>query len=56
MDRDYSMKPRMEHYACMVDLLGRAGSLNQALEFVMQMPEKPNSDVWAALLVLVDCM
>ncbi|KAK4440026.1 Pentatricopeptide repeat-containing protein, mitochondrial [Sesamum alatum] len=50
MDRDYSMKPRMEHYACMVDLLGRAGSLNQALEFVTQMPEKPNSDVWAALL------
>ncbi|XP_022848001.1 pentatricopeptide repeat-containing protein At1g28690, mitochondrial-like [Olea europaea var. sylvestris] len=50
MYRDYSVKPRMEHYACMVDLLGRAGSLNQALEFVMQMPEKPNSDVWAALL------
>ncbi|KAI3456181.1 hypothetical protein Pfo_012844 [Paulownia fortunei] len=50
MDRAYSMKPRMEHYACMVDLLGRAGSLNQAFEFVMQMPEKPNSDVWAALL------
>ncbi|KAL6562080.1 Pentatricopeptide repeat-containing protein, mitochondrial [Orobanche gracilis] len=50
MDRVYSMKPRMEHYACMVDLLGRAGRLNQAFEFVMQMPEKPNSDVWAALL------
>ncbi|WOG89769.1 hypothetical protein DCAR_0209008 [Daucus carota subsp. sativus] len=46
----YSMKPRMEHYACMVDLLGRAGSLNQALEFIMDMPETPNSDVWAALL------
>ncbi|KAL3820363.1 hypothetical protein ACJIZ3_006268 [Penstemon smallii] len=50
MERDYSMKPRMEHYACIVDMLGRAGSLNQALEFVMQMPERPNSDVWAALL------
>ncbi|KAL7135389.1 hypothetical protein ABFS83_11G092000 [Erythranthe nasuta] len=50
MDRVYSMKPRMEHYACMVDLLGRAGSLNQALQFVMQMSERPNSDVWAALL------
>lgn len=50
MERDYSMKPKMEHYACMVDLLGRAGSLNQAWEFVMGMPEKPNSDVWAALL------
>ncbi|XP_009353223.2 pentatricopeptide repeat-containing protein At1g28690, mitochondrial-like [Pyrus x bretschneideri] len=50
MDRDYSLKPRMEHYACMVDLLGRAGSLRQAWEFAMEMPEKPNSDVWAALL------
>ncbi|CAL5409947.1 unnamed protein product [Camellia sinensis] len=50
MERDYSTKPKIEHYACMVDLLGRAGSLNQAWEFVMAMPEKPNSDVWAALL------
>ncbi|XP_028064318.1 pentatricopeptide repeat-containing protein At1g28690, mitochondrial-like [Camellia sinensis] len=50
MEREYLMKPKMEHYACMVDLLGRAGSLYQAWEFVMAMPEKPNSDVWAALL------
>ncbi|BFG27895.1 hypothetical protein CerSpe_141690 [Prunus speciosa] len=50
MDRDYSLKPKMEHYACMVDLLGRAGSLHQAWELAMGMPEKPNSDVWAALL------
>ncbi|XP_021749308.1 pentatricopeptide repeat-containing protein At1g28690, mitochondrial-like [Chenopodium quinoa] len=50
MERDYSLKPRMEHYACMVDLLGRSGNVEQAWEFVMRMPEKPNSDVWAALL------
>ncbi|XP_022994383.1 pentatricopeptide repeat-containing protein At1g28690, mitochondrial [Cucurbita maxima] len=50
MERDYSLKPKLEHYACMVDLLGRAGSLHQAWEFIMQMPEPPNSDVWAALL------
>ncbi|GKV36818.1 hypothetical protein SLEP1_g44909 [Rubroshorea leprosula] len=50
MEKDYSVKPNMEHYACMVDLLGRAGSLHQAWEFVMGMPKKPNSDVWAALL------
>lgn len=50
MERDYSLKPGMEHYACIVDLLGRAGRLNQAWEFVKAMPEKPNSDVWAALL------
>lgn len=50
MERDYFLKPKMEHYACVVDLLGRAGCLQQAWEFVVAMPEKPNSDVWAALL------
>ena len=30
MSRYYNIKPRMEHYACMVDLLGRAGCLNEA--------------------------
>jgi len=50
MENEYLVKPGMEHHACMVDLLGRAGRLNQALEFVMRMPERPNSDVWSALL------
>ncbi|PIA34430.1 hypothetical protein AQUCO_03800211v1 [Aquilegia coerulea] len=50
MEKDHMLKPRMEHYACMVDLLGRSGSLNEALEFIKGMSEKPNSDVWAALL------
>ncbi|KAJ0233708.1 Pentatricopeptide repeat-containing protein [Hirschfeldia incana] len=50
MQRDYCMRPKMEHYACMVDLMGRAGDLSRALEFVRAMPERPNSDVWAALL------
>ncbi|KAK9714585.1 hypothetical protein RND81_06G105700 [Saponaria officinalis] len=50
MEREYYLKPLMEHYACVVDLLGRFGRLQQAWDFVMKMPEKPNSDVWAALL------
>lgn len=50
MKNEYSLKPGMEHYACMVDLLGRAGRLHEAWDFVMRMPERPNSDVWAALL------
>ncbi|KAK7306570.1 hypothetical protein VNO77_44519 [Canavalia gladiata] len=50
MENEYQIKPGMEHYACMVDLLGRAGRLNQAWVFVMRIPERPNSDVWAALL------
>ncbi|VYS47444.1 unnamed protein product [Arabidopsis thaliana] len=50
MQRDYSMKPKMEHYACIVDLMGRAGDLNKAFEFARAMPERPDSDIWAALL------
>jgi pentatricopeptide repeat protein len=50
MENEYKLKPGMEHYACMVDLLGRAGRLDQAWEFVTRMPQRPNSDVWAALL------
>ncbi|XP_010478246.1 PREDICTED: pentatricopeptide repeat-containing protein At1g28690, mitochondrial isoform X2 [Camelina sativa] len=50
MQKDYFLKPKMEHYACMVDLMGRAGELTKAFEFVRTMPERHNSDVWAALL------
>ncbi|EPS61752.1 hypothetical protein M569_13038, partial [Genlisea aurea] len=50
MERDHGVKPKMEHYACMIDLFGRAGCLERALEFVANMPEVPNADVWSALL------
>ncbi|CAL4922838.1 unnamed protein product [Urochloa decumbens] len=50
MESEYLLRPRMEHYACMVDLLGRFGSVRQAYEFVRGIPARPNSDVWAALL------
>lgn len=40
----------MEHYACVVDLLGRAGYLNEAHIFVNSMPIKPGSSVYRALL------
>ncbi|RVX21290.1 putative pentatricopeptide repeat-containing protein [Vitis vinifera] len=33
---------RMEHYACMVDLLGRTGQLNEAYDFVEKLPCKPS--------------
>ncbi|XP_066315398.1 pentatricopeptide repeat-containing protein At1g28690, mitochondrial-like [Miscanthus floridulus] len=50
MESEYLLRPRMEHYACMADLLGRFGSLRQAYDFVRGIPVRPNSDVWAALL------
>ena len=50
MKRDYRVEPRLEHYGCMVDLLGRAGKLEEAENFVLKMPVKPNAPVWGALL------
>jgi pentatricopeptide repeat protein len=50
LTKEYSVKPVAEHYACMVDLLGRAGRLNEAFEFVQGMQIQPNAGVWGALL------
>ena len=50
MHQDYDIKPHVEHYACMVDLLGRAGYLYQAHNLINQMPMEPKASVWGALL------
>ena len=50
MTMEYKIVPEIEHYGCMVDLLSRAGQLNEALEFIRTMPIEPNSVVWGALL------
>lgn len=50
MKVDYAMIPSPEHYACMVDLLGRAGYLDEAWDFIETMPEEPDAGVWGALL------
>ncbi|GMI72698.1 hypothetical protein like AT1G10330 [Hibiscus trionum] len=46
----YGIVPIMEHYGCMVDLLGRAGLLTQATELVNTMPFQPDASVLGALL------
>ncbi|KAG9446645.1 hypothetical protein H6P81_012773 [Aristolochia fimbriata] len=50
MSRDYGLEPMELHYACIVDLLGRAGRLYEAEEFIENMPIEPDSVVFAALL------
>eukprot|EP01018_Ginkgo_biloba_P003630 Gb_16328 [translate_table: standard] len=50
MSRDYFITPNMKHYACMVDLLGRAGHLDEAQDFIKKMPLEPDEGVWGALL------
>eukprot|EP01018_Ginkgo_biloba_P033672 Gb_37465 [translate_table: standard] len=50
MTQNYCITPHMEHYACMVNLLGRIGHLHEAQDFIAKMPFKPDACVWGALL------
>jgi pentatricopeptide repeat protein len=50
MKNEFGIEPMLEHYGCMVDVLGRAGLLLEAFEFVEEMPLKPNSVIWRTLL------
>eukprot|EP01018_Ginkgo_biloba_P011676 Gb_36231 [translate_table: standard] len=50
MDREYGMLTREEHYACIVDLLGRAGHLDEAQDFISKMPFEPGPLVWWIML------
>lgn len=50
MIKEYSIVPGVEQCASMVDLLGRAGCLKEAYEFIERMPVEPDVSVWGALL------
>ncbi|CAL9747657.1 unnamed protein product [Musa acuminata subsp. burmannicoides] len=50
MSSEYGVQPRIEHYGCMVDLLGRAGLIEKAYHFIKSMPIEPNAVVWRTLL------
>ncbi|PRQ60484.1 putative DYW domain-containing protein [Rosa chinensis] len=46
----FGIEPQLEHYGCIVDLYGRAGRLDEALNFINNMPMKPHAGAWGALL------
>ncbi|XP_045809140.1 putative pentatricopeptide repeat-containing protein At3g11460, mitochondrial [Trifolium pratense] len=50
MQRKYGLQPGPEHYSCLVDLLGRAGRLKEAMYLIDSMKVKPDGAVWGALL------
>ncbi|OVA17395.1 Pentatricopeptide repeat [Macleaya cordata] len=50
MYRDYGIEPCIEHYTCMVWLLGRSGRLHEAVKFIEEIPFEPSVMVWRALL------
>ncbi|CAH9090702.1 unnamed protein product [Cuscuta epithymum] len=50
MTRIYGVEPSVQHYTCMVDLLGHRGRLDEAYGLITQMKVVPDSGVWGALL------
>ncbi|KAK8937431.1 Pentatricopeptide repeat-containing protein [Platanthera zijinensis] len=53
MKEVYMIEPKIEHYGCLVDLLGRAGLLDEAEKMMEKIPDKRNADVlplWGAFL------
>ncbi|OVA12533.1 Pentatricopeptide repeat [Macleaya cordata] len=50
MQSEHKIEPKLEHYACMVDMLGRAGHLDHAASLVEEMPDEPDAGIWGSLL------
>ncbi|KAK4411161.1 Pentatricopeptide repeat-containing protein, chloroplastic [Sesamum angolense] len=50
MKEEYSLEPSMDHYGAVVDLLGRAGQLEEAWDFIQEMPVEPGLNVYGAML------
>ncbi|WOL18508.1 pentatricopeptide repeat-containing protein DOT4, chloroplastic-like [Canna indica] len=50
LTRDFGFEPSREHYACVVDMLARAGRLEEAAGFIGRMPGTAGAKVWGALL------
>ncbi|KAK1296982.1 putative pentatricopeptide repeat-containing protein [Acorus calamus] len=50
MRQKHQVNPGREHYGCMVDLLCRAGRLDEAESMILSMPFRPDEVVWSTLL------
>ncbi|KAK2642258.1 hypothetical protein Ddye_024021 [Dipteronia dyeriana] len=50
MTEDYGISPSLQHYTCLLDLLGRSGHFDEVENLIKEMPHKPDEPTWAALL------
>ncbi|KAL3523168.1 hypothetical protein ACH5RR_016002 [Cinchona calisaya] len=50
MSTDFDFKPGIEHYTCVVDLLARAGQLDNAVDLIINMPHEPDKHIWGSIL------
>ena len=50
MERVFGLNPKVEHHACMIDLAGQFGLLEEAYALITKMPMEPDEAAWGALL------
>ncbi|PQP91927.1 pentatricopeptide repeat-containing protein [Prunus yedoensis var. nudiflora] len=50
MRNDYGLQPQLEHYSCMVDIIGRSGQVHEALRLIQDMPFEADDIIWRTLL------
>lgn len=50
ISKKHGINPTLDHYSCMIHLLGRSDKLDKALDLIKEMPHEPNSLIWSSLL------
>lgn len=50
ISKHHALIPSLDHYACMINLLGRSGCIREAVDLIKTMPHEPNSLIWSTLL------
>lgn len=50
ISKQHGMTPTLDHYACMINLLGRSGYMDKAVDLIEGMPHEPNCLIWSTLL------
>lgn len=50
MNKLHGLLPTLDHFACMINLLGRSGCMNEAMDLINTMPHEPNSLIWSTVL------
>lgn len=56
MTDEFCIQARSEHYVHMVKLLGMAGYLNEAYNFILSLKQPVDSGIWGALLACCDAL
>ncbi|XP_059310488.1 putative pentatricopeptide repeat-containing protein At5g40405 [Lycium ferocissimum] len=50
MINQFGLQPKIVHYGCMIDLFGRGGLLDEAMEMIHSMKLKPDAIIWRTLV------